>query len=75
MAKVIADENVPGLCAADEPVVAEVRIGSWKFQKLADGCVFASEWRGAPDNEVMVSHLLLSPADVQVLSGLLKAKG
>lgn len=70
MEGLIADENVPGLYVPAEKVVDEYRTGSWKFQRLADGCVFASEWRGAEDAECMVSHALFSADDARVLAAL-----
>lgn len=74
MADVISSEVIPGLYAVSEEVVAEIRIGSWKFQKLADGSVFASDWRGSEVDERMVGYFLLSPSESTQLVGLLKAK-
>lgn len=69
-AEVVADPNVPGLYTATEKVIRQVRAGSWKFALLKDGSVFATEWRGSPEAECMVSHALFSPADVKALAGI-----
>jgi hypothetical protein len=73
MAEIVADETVPGLYKPSEKVVGTARMGARKYELLADGCLFLSEWRGALETERMVSHTLLSAGDVKALTRLLKA--
>jgi len=66
------DENVPGLVTTTLKVVGEKRIGAWKFERLDDGGLFVSQWRGAADCEQMVSYELFDAAAVALIAGLLE---
>jgi len=67
----VSDPDMPGLVRPTSPVIDEMTVQSasegWKFELLADGTLFISQWRG----DRMVSHTLLDKDSKQALAALL----
>jgi len=66
--RLMDDPDVPGLVHPVDRVDQEVVVGDWKFQRLSDGTVLVSCWRG----DRMVTHTLFEVDEVAAIAAVVR---